>query len=86
MNDEGGNELRGPSQVAGYTLMILRESRAGQELGKADILSLQPKDFPGRLMRPEDLRPLAYEVHDLAVQYAPQLDPPELLRRLQTRL
>jgi hypothetical protein len=86
VNDEGGNELQGPSEVEGFMLMIVRKSRSGHELGKADIISLQPGDFPGKQMSVEGLRRVAHDAHNFVVEQAPHLKSSELRTRLETRL
>lgn len=86
VNDEGGDELQGPSGVEGFKMMIVRSSRSGRELGKADIISFQPKDFPGKRMSTSELRRVAHDLHNFVAEQAPQLEPSELRQRIEARL
>jgi len=86
VNDEGGDELRGPSEVEGFSMLIVRKSRAGNELENPAIISLRPKDFPARRINSHELRLLAHDLHDFVVQNAPHTALGELYRALEGRL
>ncbi len=86
VNDEGGNELRGPSDIAEFTLMIVRRSRSGQEIGSPDIIPLRAADFPDRPISTNDLRVVAREAHDLITGQVSRLKSSESLQRVKTYL
>ncbi len=86
VNEEGGNELQGPGEVTGFTIMMVRRSRSGHELGRPEIISLQPKDFPARIMDIKELRLVAGEVRDLLVAHAPEATPSELPQQVEEHL
>ena len=86
VNNEGGNELQDPSEVEGFSMLIVRRSRLGQEIGKPDIISLRLHDFPGKRMSVDALRRIAHDLHDFVTEEALQLEPLELHRQIEARL
>lgn len=44
VNDEGGNELVGPGDVCGFTIMIVRRSRSGDTIDTPQIIPLSTDD------------------------------------------
>jgi hypothetical protein len=71
MNGEG-SELLGSSEVVGFKLMFLRRRYDG-ELGEPEIISVLAEDFPERKLSTENLRQIAYELQNLAIENAPHL-------------
>jgi hypothetical protein len=74
MNAEG-SELLGASEVTRFTLMILRRLHDGKlgELGDPEIISLRPEEFSGTSVSTADLRHIAYEIQNLAIENAHRL-------------
>jgi hypothetical protein len=86
VNEEGSNELRGPNDISGFTVLAVRRSQSGQELGKPEIISLRSQDFSDRKRELADLRILAAEVRGLLLAGASEAEPSELRRRVEAHL
>jgi hypothetical protein len=86
VNDEGGDELLGPSDVRGYSILIEKRSRTGDRVANSDIISLQPKDFIGRRPTAIELRGLARDVHDFLTQLPPPPELAQLRQRVEAHL
>jgi hypothetical protein len=86
VNNDGGSELRGPHDIAGFSVMVVRRDRAGREVGGAEVFSLQPGDFPLKDMATQDLRALGRQVQDRAIADAPEITSEELRRRITEHL
>ncbi len=82
VNDEGENELHGPSEIAGFTLMIVRRTRQGQEMGAPSIFSIRPEDFPNDSLNITGLRRIGNAAHMLVLEEVKRGKAPEALQSL----
>jgi hypothetical protein len=86
VNNEGINELSGPSEIAGFTLMIVRRSRQGQEIDRPLFFSIQTKDFPGEQVSANELRHIAHAAHELVLRDVKRVPPAAVCDNVETYL
>jgi hypothetical protein len=83
---EGENELRGPQDAVGFSVMIGQLAQSGEELVRPEIVLIRPTDFKDQRMTTADCKNLARKVQAFASDRASSLSHLELLAAIKDYL
>jgi signal transduction histidine kinase len=86
VNEDGTNELAGPDEVVGFTLLMIRRDLSGNELGRPGIIALRPANFSTKHLSTKELSRLARDLHDLIVQDVSRFGGAQAFRHAKARL
>lgn len=74
IDGDGENEMPGPDDTAGFSIMLSRLSRSGEELDRPQILMVHSTEFKNKRMTIPELIRLMNKVHENAASNSSSLD------------